>query len=187
MPLQDKNFRALVNAAGLPIHRISTPPNGKELPLPITPNILAQWYWLLGGIEIRYTYRLNNYTFNRSALLDSSAIKPSERSLNAPNFRFNSRDTQLRLQTNIYFGLHLANFTGTSICHIPIEFSEGDTLGNFLFTLKNPNTTPNLRLLHSYTATFLDVPLMFALYVKSPQYTGTILNVQILGTFFQIC
>ncbi|MDR1665546.1 MAG: hypothetical protein LBR62_00660 [Puniceicoccales bacterium] len=186
MALEDTHFRALANASGLPIHHTFTVSSDHEITFPIPPETLARWYWTLGKIDIRYRYRINNYTFTRSAVLNAEAQKPSERSIRPPNLGImNVRDPSMALFTTIFLHFNMAHFTAPNRCNVPFQFMEGDISENFLFCLSSTPPTSLFRCLNSHPTTFLDSPLTFYLYAKPTSYTGQIFDIQFTPTFFE--
>lgn len=184
----DHTFKALVNEAGLPIHRQLVSKTGKENLLAIDASTLAKWYWLLATLNLDYSYTVNRYTFKRSRQLSGMLQKPSLRSLQAPDFTFQGKDDKLCLQTNVAWPLHLItpNATSTQKFDSTFFFSEGDLYGNFLLCTHASTQSNFCKLQATYNCNFLGRSVPFFLYFKNAKYTGTVVNISIQAEFYTI-
>ena len=167
-----KNFRAIVNEAGLPVEMGLVAGNVSNAVVGgLTAEELAWLYWMTKSIRIEYCYVINGRVVERQFELDASEQEPENRSLIAPVLTFNYFDQKLKTSTNIHIPVHLAckNINNSDLFDVPITFMESAPNGIFSLEIANNNAP-----IDKITTLFFGKQLELGVYSKNPKLPAKI-------------
>ncbi|MDR0393330.1 MAG: hypothetical protein LBH52_03835 [Puniceicoccales bacterium] len=206
-------FRVFVNECGVSSHLSICNPEASLAPNIVTSKEnVAQWYWLLSSLQIKYTYTINDFPIINQIVADFSqkTLKDRIEQNVVYNAHFENADTEVSTSCMISLGqvcdlekvrppFSITNKTTLNISndadigkqfglYFNIEDSAYDhsfRFGSNVYT--QPLNYSNYVLLDTYACPLMDSQLKFILQTPEPdEYEGKILEVQIIPEFFTI-
>ncbi|MDR1254866.1 MAG: hypothetical protein LBJ78_02420 [Puniceicoccales bacterium] len=206
-------FRVFVNEGGASSHLpVYSPGVGLAPNIVTSKETIAQWYWLLHSLRIKYTYTINEFPITNQIIADFSQQTLKNRIEQNVIYSTHFENADIEVSTSCMISLGQVcdiekarpplSVVDNTILNISNDADIGKKFGLY-FNIEdvaydhsfrfgsNIDTPPldysNYVLLDTYAYPLMDTQLKFTLKTPEPdEYEGKILEVQIIPEFFTI-